>query len=225
VGRAGSSARLTNPRELPFAEWIALQIEGVEAFRPKEGNQHLAVGRGHRVRVGRLRVPLDRGRFLEHGVPPQFLTRPLVEGKDEEMLWRLAHNRCDVAVEADLQRRFAALGHGCGEEQPVAPDDGARVAEPGDRHAEADVLAGLHVPGGRRHSRALAVCCVAAERRPVVSGAGEYRARGEEDGGGKHQSERRGSGCGFHRPSMFDPAVRTSGAREDAASSLVTSSV
>ena len=63
---------------------------------------------------------------------------------------RIVLDRRDVAVEPHLQDVLTLGAHGGGDENPIAPDDGARVAEARDRSLPANVLTARHVPGDRR---------------------------------------------------------------------------
>ena len=96
---------------------------------------------------------------------------------------------------------FAAAADGARDEDAIAPDDRARVAEPGNRRAPQDVLAGLAVP-------ASGSCCPSAtpdasrpaERRPAARAAAAARQRRQRAPAVRGHDARVRDRFGFARP-------------------------
>jgi len=88
----------------------------------------------------------------------------------------------DVAVEPDAQVSFAAGLHGRGDENVIAPDDGAGVAEAGNGRLPTDVLARLDVPSDRQIGIGDAGRTWPAELRPVHDVGGVCVRREERSG-------------------------------------------
>src|SRR5262249_7446613 len=140
----------------------------VQPLRAEAGDDALAVGRRGAVGLAALEVPLDLRHALVGGPRPEDLARVAVQAEDLPGVFRLVVDGIDGAVVADLDLRVLVAADGRGDEDAVAPDDGAAVAQTGDRRLPADVLPLLEVPGDGRllavgHPRAPR----AAERRPV----------------------------------------------------------
>src|SRR5262249_731796 len=154
--------------EVAFPQEPAREVVTVQPFRAEAGDDVLAVGRRGAVGLAALPVPLDLRHALVGRPRPEDRARVAVQAKHLPGVLRRVVDGSNVAVVADADLRVLVAADGRGEEDAVAPDDGAGVAQPGDRRLPADVLPLLEVPADGRllavgHARAAR----AAERRPV----------------------------------------------------------
>src|SRR4029453_16416877 len=80
-------------------------------------------------------------------LPPEEGARFLVQTREPPRPLRVVDDGVDVAVEPDAERLVGLGAHGGRDEDAIAPDDGARMAEAGDVDLPGDVAAGRNVPG------------------------------------------------------------------------------
>ena len=208
IGRAGKPPLRFRGHEEPGVEGaeillpqqLALQVVGVQAFRPEERHQVPAIGRQRRTGVGGLRMALDDGNAGFRRALPAERAGLLVEAHHHPAMGRGVADRLDVAVEPDLQLRVRRAADGRGGAHLIAPHHRAGMSETGDRHAPAHELRPRHAPlQGRRRLVVHPSRLDAAEPRPVHAGARPgWRLRRKTDG--DRQARTRGEeGCA-HRP-------------------------
>ena len=114
---------ILSPEKFPF------EVVAEQSFRAEERDEVFAVGRGGWIRVAGFRVALAFGHAFVRGLFPEHAAIALVETPDLEGMFAVVVDGFDVAVEADLQIFVAALAHGGGDEDAIAPNDWARKAE------------------------------------------------------------------------------------------------
>ena len=156
-------------------ERLAPEVVGHEQpHRAEERHHALAVGGGGRVGLARLHVTLHgRAPAVDLAVPEDG-ARLRVERVDPERVLGIVVHGSAVAVESGAERLVARAADRRGDEDAVAPDDGAAEGDPGHRGPEADVLARAHVPGeGRSLTVAVARSVGPAKRRPGPRGVAE----------------------------------------------------
>src|SRR6185503_2471326 len=119
------------------------------------------------------------------GLVPEDLSGLLVERDDRPALLAVVVRRIAGAVEADFERRLAVQADAGRDEEPVAPDDRAGVAEAREGGLPADAL---ERPGGRirvpRHGRIGrrdAARALSPERGPVDGGVVSAQSRRQEE--------------------------------------------
>ena len=144
----------TRPRSTFHAE-VAVHVVGVHALRSEPRDDDAAVGGGRRARVRGLDVPLVRAARPRARRAPTRSCRSACRSRRSSSAAAIDRPSIAVAVEAGLERRVRIAADGARHEDAIAPDDRARVREPGNRRAPEDVLA------RRRRSR----CRAAADRR------------------------------------------------------------
>ena len=107
-----ASGAMKNPEsssaEILLPQQLALQVVGVQPFRPEERHQVPAIGRERRAGVGGLRMALDDGNAGLRRALPAERAGLLVEAHHHPAMGRGVADRLDVAVEPDLQLRVAA---------------------------------------------------------------------------------------------------------------------
>ena len=127
--------------EVAAPEFRPVEVEGVEALRTEEGDQHLAVrdrrpGSPGAVGMGASRDGASVRTVRFHTVDP-FVAVQSVDLVAQDLIRR------DAVTSAGRRRRIPDLlpgGNGGGQEQPVAPHDGRRQAETRHRLLPAHVL-------------------------------------------------------------------------------------
>ena len=136
--------------EVLAPQLLAGEVVDMQPFRPEERDQVRAVSRQRGVRLCALRVPLHGRHALVDRLLPPRRAGPLVQADHLPLVRAAVVDRFDVAVESGLER-VVLLADRRRDAQQIAPDNRARVAEPGIfvRHA-AD--AGVNVVGAGRPS-------------------------------------------------------------------------
>src|SRR5262252_1267292 len=147
---------------------MAIHNVAIQPLRAKECDQSRSVS-GHRA-IGMCRL----GMALLPGCPfirrflPKNIACSFVEAEDFPLLNVVVLSRPWVTVKPDLQGRGFALVNRGSDEQSVAPDDWAGVAQTGDRLFPQNVLRLVGVPnrrGGRALSNPLGIG--SAKRGPI----------------------------------------------------------
>ncbi len=109
--------------EVLLPEQLALEVVGVEPFRPEKGDQAFAVGGERGVRVRGLRVALDLRNRLEDRLLPVHRAGLLVEAVDAPLVLGVVQDGLDVAVETDLQAGVLLAADRRADADEVPPDD------------------------------------------------------------------------------------------------------
>src|ERR1041384_5442637 len=115
-------------------------------------------------------MALGAGDGFEGLLVPGDFFGDLVETQEMSLVRLFLSIRINVAVKAHLQVGFAAGFGGSREVKVVLPDDGAGVAETGDRRLPTDVLTCGDIPGHGGRALGDAAGARAAELRPVHCG-------------------------------------------------------
>lgn len=160
--------------EIATPKLFALHVEAEQTLRAEDRHDAATVGRRSGVAMGRLGVPLLTRHRLMAGLVPKNFSRGFVETEQPPFVLFLFRVGRAAAVVADFQLRLRPRSHGRREVKAVTPDDRTRVAQTGNRHLPPDVLAGPHLPPGRRDPSGNSAGLRAAELRPVGIGRGVY---------------------------------------------------
>ena len=160
--------------EVLLPRGTALHVEGVEPLRSEERDDVLAVGKRRGVGVSRLDVPLLLWHALVRRLPPHGLARPAIERHHDPLLRRAVLGCRSLAVEPRLEGDAGAAADRARHEDPVAPDNRARMGKAGNRNLPADVGTADPIP---RVGETLTIGDAgrgrATEPRPVVAGCRE----------------------------------------------------
>ena len=189
------------PAEVLRPDPSPVHVERVQPLGAEERHHVAPVGRRRRARIGVLDVPRVPRPSLGRGRLPLDPSRAGVERVDHPALsGAIARGRAG-AVEAGAEAGVRIAADRGGDEHASAPDDGARVGEPGDGGLPADVGAVHAAPAlGERLSVGDAARAESAERGPRAvavgrPGAGRTGAQAVQD---QHEEGCAEAPCGVH---------------------------
>ena len=142
----------------------------MQSFGSEERDQPLAVSGEGRIRVACLGVTFDLGHGFVDRALPFDLAGLLVERVDPPFVLGIVLDRCDIAIQPDLEAGILLPADRGRHEHLVAPDHRARQAKSGDRRLPGHVGAGGRIPGrGQRKAFSDTQRGNTAELRPVYA--------------------------------------------------------
>ena len=136
--------------EILLPDRCAVHVECEQPLRSEERDDIPPVGGGRGVGVGRLDVTLLAGDAVIRGPLPDRPAGLAIERDHDPLLRRAILGGGAFAVESGLEGRVGAAADRGGQEQPIVPDDRARVGEARHCHFPCDVPAGGAVPVRRQ---------------------------------------------------------------------------
>src|SRR5215212_8145258 len=110
---------------------MAIHVEAIQPFRPKECDDTLSVG-GHRaISVRSLGMALQFGRAFMRCFVPKDRTRVLVKAEYLPLLHVVVLGRFRISIKADLQSCSFAFVNRARDKQTVSPNGRTGMAQSG----------------------------------------------------------------------------------------------